>query len=137
MISEFDKNFTETYLKFEKCVNDITEGSFHEGHLDTAKLSAFKSIDKPTLSHNLGLDIFQYGITQELSQTRRERLLEVSKDDIIDVANRYLLSAMEKDETHKVILGQNTDKLEMFVKNGWKIERFVAGLSLNQHKYKF
>ena len=136
MITEKDKNFTETYLKFEKSIKDISEGAFHESHLDTAILSAFRNIDQPTLSHNIGLDLFQFGINSELLQTRRERLLGVSKDDIIDVSNRYLLSAMEKDETHKVILGQNTDKLEMFVKNGWKIERFVAGLSLNQHKYQ-
>lgn len=95
----------------------------------------FKKYDSETLTHDLGMNYFKYGITQDQENTRRQQLFEVKREDVVEVANKYLLDKIEKGETSQVVFGQQTDALEMFVKNGWEIERFVKGLSLSQKNY--
>ena len=62
-------------------------------------------------------------------------MLDATADDMIDVAQRYILDAMEKDKTSKVIFGAKNENLDIFVSRDWKIERFIEGLSLKPQNY--
>lgn len=98
-----------------------------------AILSILRRYGKPQHLHDYGseeclLSNFSY-------DERIKKFLGVKRQDLIDVAGKYLLDAVSKGETQQSVFGVNTNKLELYIKNGWKIERFSKGLSLNTHNY--
>ena len=86
----------------------------------------------------------------------RERLIQVTKDvsnnqnlnfqDIIRVANTYLYESLKEGKTSQVIFGAQDNDLETFLSRGfesisilllgWKIERPVEGLSVDEERYE-
>ncbi|KAJ3020456.1 Mitochondrial presequence protease [Thoreauomyces humboldtii] len=58
--------------------------------LDEAKLSAFQGVDRPVSASEEGQGGFRLGITDEMRQERRERLVGCGLDQVVDVARRYL-----------------------------------------------
>jgi presequence protease len=59
-------------------------------YLQEAKLSIFQGIDSPLSPRNELNDVFYYGVRDEQRQQRRENLLDVSLDDLYEVAKIYL-----------------------------------------------
>lgn len=59
--------------------------------LEEGKLSVFQQIDAPTSVSSDGSKEFMYGITEEMDQKMREELLDVTKDDVQTVAQKYLV----------------------------------------------
>jgi presequence protease len=59
--------------------------------LEESKLSIFQNIDAPKSVSSEGGKEFMYGITEEMDQQMRERLLGVTKDDVQRVAQKYLI----------------------------------------------
>lgn len=92
-------------------------------------------MDKPVLPHLHGMRLFLYGIPDEVAQTRREQILGVTKEDLLEVAEKYILESLKNDKTSKVIFGAKNDDLDVFVSRDWKVERFVDGLSLKPQNY--
>ncbi|KAK9465224.1 peptidase M16C associated-domain-containing protein [Lipomyces arxii] len=83
--------------------------------LEEAKLGIFQGIDAPISADKEGLVLFMNGITDDMRQQRRERLLRVSVEDIKDVAKRYLVDNTDRSTA---VLGP----LESWVDNSkWKI----------------
>jgi len=66
----------------------------------------------------------------------RRKLLAVTKDDLVDVATRYLMEPLKEGKTSQVIFGAQSNDLESFVKRGWKIETPVEGLSVREESYE-
>jgi Zn-dependent M16 (insulinase) family peptidase len=96
------------------------DGSFQDKDIDEAKLRLFSSIDHPVapsrqgtsppVSHNTGvqpimIDVigfmcagtleFTSGITWEMRQKNREGILDATRKDLIEVAEKYLVPATE------------------------------------------
>lgn len=63
--------------------------------LQEAKLAIFQSVDAPSHIASQGASTFLDGVTDELRQERRERFLDVSINDLKDVAERYLVPSNE------------------------------------------
>ena len=57
-----------------------------------SKLSLFQAIDAPTSPMSDGSIEFMYGITEDMRQKTREQLLDVTKEDVQRVANKYLVN---------------------------------------------
>ncbi|KAL2266334.1 hypothetical protein VTJ83DRAFT_5686 [Remersonia thermophila] len=85
--------------------------------LEEAKISVFKGVDAPRAVNEEGLGQFVYGITEEMKQKRREQLLDVTKDQVREVAQKYIVDQLEKDAGRLVFLGERRE----FVDKEWAI----------------
>ncbi|PNY28791.1 Mitochondrial presequence protease [Tolypocladium capitatum] len=92
--------------------------------LEEAKISVFQSVDAPKAVNQEGMARFLSGITEEMKQKKREQLLEVTKEQVKKVAQKYLVEAMEKGEERVAFLGEK----QPWVDSSWKLQEMnVAG----------
>lgn len=76
-----------------------------------------------------GLVQFTRGHSDESKMHLRLRALEVRKEDLVYVAEKYLMAAIEQDKTSRVTFGSqqaNTSELEQ---NGWNVFNPIEFLS--------
>lgn len=85
--------------------------------LEDAKISVFQSVDAPRAVNEEGMGNFLYGITEEMKQKRREQLLDVTKDEVRDVAQKYIVDALAQNKERMVFLGEKRD----WVDGSWTI----------------
>jgi presequence protease len=85
--------------------------------LEDAKISVFQGVDAPRAVNEEGMSNFVYGITEEMKQRRREQLLDVTKDQIREVAQKYIVNSLGKEAERLVFLGEKRD----FVDNTWTV----------------
>ena len=79
--------------------------------LEESKLSLFQDIDAPRSVSSDGSKEFMYGITEDMDQEMRERLLEVSKEDVQRVAQKYLVD-LPADLKAACVLGEKKEWVE-------------------------
>lgn len=92
--------------------------------LEDAKLGVFQGVDAPEAVNTVGLSRFVYGITSEMKQERRARLLDVTREQVRDVAQRYIVDGLEKQAERTVFLGEKAG----WVDTEWKVEEMnVSG----------
>ena len=87
--------------------------------IEDAKLSTFQNVDAPQSVSDEGMVKFVSGITDEMEQTKREQLLDVTKHDIKEVAQRFLIEGL-KGNGRIALLGEKNDWATS--KNGWSVE---------------
>ncbi|KAF1963999.1 hypothetical protein BU23DRAFT_562322 [Bimuria novae-zelandiae CBS 107.79] len=85
--------------------------------LEEAKLSVFQGYDAPQSVAQEGMRLFLSGITDDMLQTRRERLLDVSAEQVQRVADEFLVKRAS--ESSIAILGERKDWATE--KNGWDV----------------
>ncbi|KAM6486821.1 Metalloenzyme, LuxS/M16 peptidase-like protein [Trichoderma sp. SZMC 28011] len=78
--------------------------------LEEAKISVFQGVDAPKSVNQEGMARFLSGITDEMKQKKREQLLDVTKEQVRDVAQKFLVDAIERGEERTTFLGE---------KQGW------------------
>ncbi|KAG6301664.1 Mitochondrial presequence protease [Claviceps aff. purpurea] len=86
--------------------------------IEEAKISVFQGVDAPKSVDQEGMSHFLAGITEEMKQERRERLLDVSKDQIQEVAEKYLVSRIKNKKEQVAFLGER----QPWVDNSWSIQ---------------
>ncbi|KAG5944263.1 metalloprotease [Claviceps sorghi] len=92
--------------------------------LEEAKISVFQTVDAPKAVNQEGMGKFLSGITEEMKQKKREQLLDVSKEQVKEVAQKYLVEAIEKGEERVTFLGERPS----WVDDSWRIQDMnVAG----------
>ena len=82
------------------------EKQWSDRDLEEAKLSVFQSVDAPQAVSEEGMIRFLSGVSEEMLQERRERLLDVSKEQVRDVAHKYVVDALEEGKGRTVVLGE-------------------------------
>jgi Zn-dependent M16 (insulinase) family peptidase len=82
------------------------EKQWTDRDLEEAKLSVFQSVDAPQAVSDEGSARFHYGVSDEMMQERRERLLDVTKEQVSEVAQQYIVDTLEKDQGRLVFLGE-------------------------------
>ncbi|XP_053120937.1 presequence protease, mitochondrial isoform X2 [Hemicordylus capensis] len=103
-----DPNSLGTLATFEKAAEWARAGKFTQQDIDEAKLAVFAAVDAPVAPSDKGMDNFLYGISDAMKQRYREHLFAVSRDQLIDAADKYL--AAGKSTRGLAILGpENTD----------------------------
>ncbi|KAI0471811.1 Metalloenzyme, LuxS/M16 peptidase-like protein [Xylariaceae sp. FL0804] len=86
--------------------------------IEEAKISVFQGVDAPKSVNSEGMLRFVSGVTDEMQQKRREQLLDVTKDQVREVAQKYLIEGLAKQEEQVAFLGPRQD----WVDASWKIK---------------
>ncbi|KAH6673184.1 presequence protease-like protein [Halenospora varia] len=85
------------------------EKQWSERDIEEAKLSVFQGVDAPQSVSAEGMHRFLSGVSDDMLQERRERLLDVTKEQVRQVAQGYIVDAMAKGEGKMVFLGEKRD----------------------------
>lgn len=117
MASYFDPHTHNTLKAYESSLDRIKSGDFQLQDVDEAKLAVFGGVDAPVPPSAKGRGAFLYGITDEIRQLNRDRLLRVSKSDIVNVAQKYF----DKTSAVRAIVGM-PEHAKSFEKEGWIIK---------------
>lgn len=75
--------------------------------MEEAKLSIFQGLDAPQSVSSEGMTKFLTGVDEDMKQTHREQLLDVTAKDVNLVAEKYLVQRMS--ESNVVVLGKEQD----------------------------
>lgn len=86
--------------------------------LEDAKMSVFQGLDAPKAVNKEGMTRFMHGVDQAMQQTRREQLLDVSREQVRDVAQKYIVGALERKSEKAVFLGEKA----AWVDGEWQVE---------------
>lgn len=86
--------------------------------LEEAKISIFQSVDAPKAVNQEGMGKFLSGLTNEMRQKKREQLLDVSKAQVKEAAQKYLVETVEKGEERIAFLGEK----QGWVDSNWTIK---------------
>lgn len=85
--------------------------------LEEAKLSVFQGYDAPQSVSSEGMRLFLSGITDDMLQTRRERLLDVTAEQVQAVADQFLVQRAQ--ESSVAVLGEKKDWVKE--SEGWEL----------------
>lgn len=96
------RNSLNTYLRTGEYARN-KDWSARE--LEESKLSIFQGIDAPRSVSSDGAKQFMYGITEDMDQQMRTRLLGVTKDDVHRVAQKYLVD-LPAEQRAVAVLGE-------------------------------
>lgn len=88
-----DPNTVKTLEAFDAGVAWASGGSFTDNDVVESKLSVFQSFDAPVAPGSRGFTFFSSLMTPDILQQRRQRLLSVSKEDLVRTAQKYLVGA--------------------------------------------
>ena len=122
-----DPNSLATVDAFRRSIDWVRAGQFTDGDVEEALLSLFSGIDSPTAPSAKGLNQFVTGVTWEERQQFRERLLAVTKADVVRVSEEYLGTGHEK--ANVCVVGDET-RVPAEVQRGtagWRVERVDLG----------
>ncbi|KAL8872954.1 MAG: hypothetical protein Q9174_001503 [Haloplaca sp. 1 TL-2023] len=86
---------------------------------EEAKLSVFQSIDAPESVSDEGMTRFLSGVNEDMEQRKREQLLDVQKQDVVDVAQEHLIDGIPN--ARVAVLGEDKDLFRS--RDGWDIKR--------------
>jgi Zn-dependent M16 (insulinase) family peptidase len=84
--------------------------------LEEAKLSVFQGYDAPQSVSSEGMRLFLSGVTDDMLQTRRERLLDVTAEQVQAVADEFLVK--RAGQSSVAILGEKKDWVKE--SEGWE-----------------
>jgi presequence protease len=110
MSSYRDPNPRNTVGIFERAGIFARDKEWTPRELEESKLGLFQGIDAPTSVSGDASREFVYGITEEMEQMMRERLLDAGKEDIRRVAQKYLVELPEERRA-TVVLGEKKEWL--------------------------
>ena len=85
--------------------------------LEEAKLSVFQGVDAPESVNQEGMTKFLSGIDENMEQVKREQLLDVTKEQVREVAQKYLVEGMNS--ASLAVLGERKEWVKD--SDGWDI----------------
>jgi presequence protease len=91
--SHRDPNINRTLDAFEMAVKTILQGDFHETDLNEAKLEIVQGLDEPVSPGSRGnyaYGWYREGKTQEIRQAFRNRLLNLTCEDVIAAIKQHI-----------------------------------------------
>lgn len=91
--------------------------NWSERDIEEAKLSVFSSIDAPESVSEEGMSKFLSGVDEGMAQKRREELLDVTADQVRNVAQEYVVEGLEKEKERVVLLGEKKALLD----DSWEV----------------
>ena len=118
MYSYRDPNPQNTLKIMKNAGRWAYEKDFSDRDIEEAKLSVFQSVDAPESVSDEGMTRFLNGIDEGMEQRRREQLLDVTKDDVREVAQKYLIEGTPGSSL--ALLGERQDWVNEV--DGWEIK---------------
>jgi Zn-dependent M16 (insulinase) family peptidase len=126
MSSYRDPNPRNSLSVFSRAGTYARDKSWTSRELEESKLSIFQGIDAPTSISGEASKEFMYGITEEMDQNMRERLLDVTKDDVQRVAQKYLVE-LPPNLKSTCILGEKKEWIEQDP-DMWQVRSLKMGV---------
>jgi len=105
-----DPNSLKTLDAFDRSIDWLLDGQWSDEDIEEAKLSVFSAVDSPVAPANRGMALFRDRLTDDMRQTNRDRLFAVGKEELIDVATRYLVPGAATDSF--AIIGPKNENLD-------------------------
>ena len=102
-----DPNNFSTFKAFKKAINYMNQGKFSQVDIDEGKLGVFGRVDRPVAIYDKGLYSFVNSFNIEMMERYRTGLLNVSKDEIVRVSQKYFSQA-----SSSVIFGPEGSKID-------------------------
>jgi Zn-dependent M16 (insulinase) family peptidase len=93
-----DPNISLSFAAFQEAVSQISLGNFSKEDLEEAKLEIIQDLDSPIKPGSRGTSGYFWlrsGKTQEVRQAWRDRMLAVTKQDVMDAVSRQLFPKWE------------------------------------------
>ncbi|XP_034946159.1 presequence protease, mitochondrial [Chelonus insularis] len=116
-----DPNSTKTFDTFDKTYDFLKSFHFKHTDLDESKLGVFQNIDAPIAPGDRGMTKFITGLTDDDIQMQRIRLKNVTKEDVLRVAEKYLRPGIDGVKVGRAIIGPaNSELLERKSEN-WEV----------------
>lgn len=128
MASYRDPTNIETFDKFEMAIEKLHSGDLQDEEIDEAKLSLFGSYDKPVALHRKGMSDWITKIDFEDWQKYRLQLLNVKREDLIEVAEKYILKDLKEGNASRATFGHYQKDLKELEEKGWKVHNLVEEL---------
>jgi Zn-dependent M16 (insulinase) family peptidase len=97
-----DPNIASTLLSFENSVKDLLKGDFDQSDIEEAQLELVQSLDAPVAPGSRGDVAYGWlreGKTLEVRQAFRNRVLHITKKQIIHAVEKHVLSKLNKAAT--------------------------------------
>ncbi|XP_045508225.1 presequence protease, mitochondrial [Colias croceus] len=69
---------------------DANTNLVDDQNLFEAKLSILQQMDAPVAEYMKGVELFLYGLSYDIWKTQRERVLAVTKEDLLEVCQKFL-----------------------------------------------
>lgn len=85
--------------------------------LEEAKLSVFQGVDAPESVSQEGMTRFSSGVDEAMEQRKREQLLDVTKEQVKEVAQRFLVEGAET--ANLAVLGERKEWVK--ADEGWDV----------------
>jgi len=104
-----DPHNLETFTCYRKSTEWAVKGEFNQADVDEAVLRVFQKVDDPVQPGYRGMRYFLSGVTDDLLDTHRNRLRGVTKNDVVRVADQYLI---EPPVVGRTLLGPRQQGLE-------------------------
>lgn len=115
-----DPRNIKTLKSFDEAVSWASRSEFSDRDIDESKISIFAEVDRPVAPGDKGKSHFLNGITDDMKQQHRERLMKASRDDLLRVTDRYL--GDRRGPCGEVILGpKKMDEDSESTKDTWHI----------------
>jgi len=127
-----DPNLLETYDAFKRGIDWASANKFSDQDIKETKLKVFSSVDRVESPLEKGLRYFITGISDEMRNNYRQKLLNVGRDDIVRVAREYLEKPISEKKSSQVIFGSQNANLKELENQGWSIETPVEGLEASE-----
>lgn len=105
-----DPNSVSTVSIFDEAGDWLRKNEFSPSDVDEAKLAVFRDIDVPIAPSEQGMRLFLNGIDDDLFARHRVDILKVSREDLLDVGQKYVGA-----EGAKVIIGADGKETD-----GWQ-----------------
>lgn len=97
-----DPNIVSSLQAFEDAVSNVLNGDFDEDDLEEAKLEIIQSLDSPTSPGSRSQVAYGWireGRPLEVRQAYREKLLALTRDDVIRVVKQHIIPNMNSGST--------------------------------------
>ncbi|KAL5624579.1 hypothetical protein BROUX41_004639 [Berkeleyomyces rouxiae] len=85
--------------------------------LDEAKISVFKSLDAPKSVNQIGLGRFLSGVNHDMMEIRRQQLLDVTKEQVQSVAQKYIVEGIAANVHRVAFLGPK----QSWIDDSWNV----------------
>ncbi|GAB9467624.1 Metalloprotease family m16c [Globisporangium polare] len=122
--SHYDPNTWKTLTAYENALKWAVDGNFGDRDVQEALLSIFSSIDAPKTPSSTGRMTFLRGITNEMRQKRREQYLELNREKLVDVAQKYFASGSAAVENANTVVIGKEGTMKEFEERGFAAKQF-------------
>ena len=116
-----DPNSVKTLDIFDGTWEFLKSYRFPKKDLDEAKLGVFQQIDSPVPPALRGISKFVHGLSDDDVQEQRMRLRAVTKEAILEVAEKYLEPGKKGLRIGRALLGPVNDELKERSEQGWNV----------------